>query len=153
MKKILLILMLILGSLSFAEKTVIFSGETKKGKIVKVLKDEEKEGCYYYSYGKKGKPEIIIRCIDGETLFTDFGNFAQQAYVYTLRFINPQAKDYSYQIKKVVSNNEYYKLEVFKKGELIFDILFKTESIKGELPDYNDITYENEEDREIYMSY
>ena len=75
MKKILLILMLLLTSLSFAKKTVIFSGETKKGKIVQISKDEEKEGCYYYSYGKKGKPEITLKCLDGETLFTDFGNF------------------------------------------------------------------------------
>ena len=44
MKKILLILMLLLTSLSFAKKTVIFSGETKKGKIVQISKDEEKEG-------------------------------------------------------------------------------------------------------------
>ena len=153
MKKILLILMLLLSSLSFAKKTVIFSGETKKGKIVQISKDEEKEGCYYYSYGKKGKPEITLKCLDGETLFTDFGNFAQQAYVYTLRFVNPEDKNYSYQVKKVVSDSEYYKLEVFKKGELIFDILLKPESIKGELPDYNDIIYESEEDREIYMSY
>lgn len=46
MKKIILALMLLLTSFSFAAKTVIFSAETENGKIVEIAKDDKEESYF-----------------------------------------------------------------------------------------------------------
>lgn len=151
MKKILLVLILLFNSLSFAAKNVIFSAETVKGKIVEVAEDTKDHMCFYYSYGKKGKPEITLKCYKDETLFSNFGNFGGNAYVYTVRFINPQAKKYSYQLKKAVApQTTFYILEVYKDEEMISSIDLKPKTIKGEFP-YDAIP--TELDDEAFMSF
>lgn len=150
MKKIILALMLLLTSFSFAAKTVIFSAETENGKIVEIAKDDKEESYFYYSYGKKGKPEITLKCYEDETLFKGFGNFGGNAYVYTIRFVNPQAKKYSYQIKKAISQKTFYILEVFKEEEMISSIDIDPKTVKGEFP-YEVISSEG--DIDDFMSF
>ena len=126
------------------EKRNIFYGKLENGKEIKIFKEGD---IYTYEYGSNGKVEISLSRKSGEGVFSDFGNFGGNAYVYNLRFINGE---YSYIISKIITNKTDYELEVYKNNP---NNLILEKAIKVVAGDIDEIHAEIEKDNESYLSW
>ncbi|MDY5794939.1 MAG: DUF4431 domain-containing protein [Fusobacterium gastrosuis] len=125
-------------------KINIFYGKLENGKEIKIFKEGD---IYTYEYGSNGKVEISLSRKSGEGVFSDFGNFGGNAYVYNLRFINGE---YSYIISKIITNKTDYELEVYKNNP---NNLILEKAIKVVAGDIDEIHAEIEKDNESYLSW